>query len=328
VGSLTDLIRKSKEEQLAEERLKASYMDPLRGPPEYVMQSMCYDEAMPESEAPKRRGHSAKSMALFGSPAMPVVPTCAPPSRAIPLYGAAAPAAGSGRRMVMDAACPMPMLQTQRDLDSFHTRAESFSAKQALELPVQHTEKDSEPSQEGHGVGGSVGGGSEQITALDYTKFPTTLDQQFEKLDKHSALRPTTISVGQIWQRTSSKSLLSAPVTADVAAEEQLKEKSKAMDLLDALSRSGDLTLENCFLHVIVAATHCFEKSLMESLVRQNINPIEHMERSSLMISSTVHAVPFQALIAGPQLARVQQVSADLFIEDEEARQGGVVSRP
>lgn len=56
----------------------------------------------------------------------------------------------------------------------------------------------------------------------------------------------------------------------------------------------------------------------MDSLVKKNINPIEHMERSSLMVASAVQAQPVSALIAAPQRARVELYSADLFIEDEE----------
>lgn len=37
---------------------------------------------------------------------------------------------------------------------------------------------------------------------------------------------------------------------------------------------------------VMVAATHCFSKGLVETVVRDNINPIEKLERSALIVSS------------------------------------------
>jgi hypothetical protein len=51
-------------------------------------------------------------------------------------------------------------------------------------------------------------------------------------------LRPTIITVGQQWKKTSYASLLSDPVTVLVTVDDQRKEKQKAYDLLDSLTRS------------------------------------------------------------------------------------------
>ena len=47
----------------------------------------------------------------------------------------------------------------------------------------------------------------------------------------------------------------------------------------------------------MVAATHCFDKSVMETVIEDNINPIEKFERSELIVASTIHGVPATALL-------------------------------
>ena len=56
---------------------------------------------------------------------------------------------------------------------------------------------------------------------------------------------------------------------------------------------------------MMVAATHCFEKSLMMTVIQDNINPIEKLERSSLIVASTIHGAPAEALVCDAQRERV-----------------------
>ena len=83
--------------------------------------------------------------------------------------------------------------------------------------------------------------------------------------------------------------------------------------MLDALSRSGALPIECASLHVIVAATHRFDRTLMETVIRDNINPIEKLERSSLVVASTVHGRVAAELLQSSQVARIEGCSPMLF---------------
>ena len=70
--------------------------------------------------------------------------------------------------------------------------------------------------------------------------------------------------------------------TSSLNSDKQKSERQKAFDLLDALSRSGVSSPMShaAELHAVVASTHCFDKSVVNTVVQDNVNPIEKMERS------------------------------------------------
>jgi hypothetical protein len=156
---------------------------------------------------------------------------------------------------------------------------------------------------------------------FDFTKIPALLDERYLQLDTDSALRPTIIKLTtDAWTHRPALGLLhprpkpgQTPPTNMVGVEQQKTFKNAAFDLLDALSRSGSLVIEDCALHVVIAATHRFKKSLIDTLVQDNINPIEKLERSILIVSETIHGLPPAALIKKDQLERVQTFSPNLF---------------
>jgi hypothetical protein len=146
----------------------------------------------------------------------------------------------------------------------------------------------------------------------DVTKIPRALDQKFEALDKEGAVRPTIIHPGKEWTKKAQKALLAEPTTTTWRTDEQKAEKNRAFDLLDALSRSGGLTVDHASLHVVIAATHCFDRSIIDTLVVDNVNPIAKVERSTLIMAATVHERPAGELVRTDHAERVGRLQLQL----------------
>lgn len=165
-----------------------------------------------------------------------------------------------------------------------------------------------------------------EVDHEDYTKLPGQLDSKFEAIDDDSALRSTILKADETWTKHFQKALLAAPTKTTLYTKDLEEEKKKAYDLLDCLSRSGKfpflLTFLNrsgclCFdhasLHIVLAATHCFDKTITNTLVQDNMNPIEKMERSMLIIATTIHQKPASELLKPEVLEKVRMFSPLVF---------------
>ena len=170
-------------------------------------------------------------------------------------------------------------------------------------------------------LGSTDGSGS---YALDYTRLPAELDAKLEALDVDAALRPTKINVEKIWTKRSQPALLAKPSSKRLADDAQESEKQKAFDLLDALSRSGSLPIDCCSLHVLIAATHCFDDSLIDTVIVKNVNPIEKLEKSMLIVSETIQGVAATQLVRGEVYDRVAEYSAPALLPPRIAREVSV----
>lgn len=182
--------------------------------------------------------------------------------------------------------------------------------------PPQHTDQVT--------VYGTPDSGEDAIS-IDMTKYPAQLDEAFDKLDpQQHAVRPTILHTGATWQFIKQKPLalttgsngtsgVTPPSPTSVDDELQVRHRQKAFDLLDAMTRSGALTLQDCELHVVIAATHAFDRSLMNTLVQANENPIEDVERSSAILSSTLHGLPTQQLVLPSHAQRLMSMNPQLF---------------
>jgi len=159
------------------------------------------------------------------------------------------------------------------------------------------------------GVGGAGVSGS-----VDYTAIPNVLESRFDQLSQGSSVRPTIIKPGTVWKKKYQDGLIASPKEMNLYDDEQRTQRNKAFDLLDALSRSGSLPVDSAELHVVLAATHCFEKMLLDTVVQDNVNPIEKAERSGLIMSTTISGKPPTELIEESHVPRLQGHSEGLFL--------------
>lgn len=143
-------------------------------------------------------------------------------------------------------------------------------------------------------------------SGVDYTKIPKQLDAKFEELDVDSALRPTIIKPGTLWTHKSQKTLLSTASTSKMSTSQQKSAKDEAFDLLDGLTRAGALSCDNASLHVVVAGTHCFDKDLVNTVVQDNVNPIAKVERSTLIMASTIMQASVEQLVAAENYDQIE----------------------
>mmetsp|Transcript_56259 Transcript_56259/g.131116 ORF Transcript_56259/g.131116 Transcript_56259/m.131116 type:complete len:252 (-) Transcript_56259:65-820(-) len=205
-----------------------------------------------------------------------------------------------------DDECPLECLKAEAD----QAEAAEEVAEQAEESKPEEDPDAEMAEQPQTGASASAG------PAVDYTTVPKEMDRQFERFDSDGAVRPTIITPSEIWHKLAQKALLARPETKILQSDEQKSEKDAAFDLLDAITKSGGLPLEHASLHIVVAATHCFEQTVMETVIRENNNPIDRVERSTLIMASTVHQKPAAALVSEAQLPRVSAASPMLFLAD------------
>jgi hypothetical protein len=158
---------------------------------------------------------------------------------------------------------------------------------------------------------------AEAARAVDYTKVPSLLDERFGTLTDDGAVCATKIEVANEWRRKYFPGLLAKVHEETLDAEDLATDKNEAFDLLDALTKSGGLGIELAELHCVILSTHCFVKSALHTITRDNINPIEKVEATQLIVASALHGCSHRALVRENQLERVAQFSPKLFAKDD-----------
>jgi hypothetical protein len=127
-----------------------------------------------------------------------------------------------------------------------------------------------------------------QLFQKDFSKVVSDLDKTLDELG-YNSLRPTILNVGKKWKRSRQTGLLGATASETLEVEVQKREKNQCFDLLDALTQSGGLDICDAELHIVIANTHIFSKNLMDTLVMDNVNPIEKLDRSLGLVTEAIH---------------------------------------
>jgi len=261
VKKVFDMVDEMKERDLKEERQKA----------DMKYERMTFGAAAPFCPAPAPALMS-KSKTFGSSPSPPYSPSSPPYYPSSPAYSASSPAYSPGTLASADpfGSAPMP------SKEGYINQEVSNSANTPTDAQI------SNPS--------------------DLTSIPKLLDSKFEMFGADEnyggALRSTTIKASEKWTKKHQMNLLTKLEEKIMSSDDQRVERNKAFDLLDALSRSGDVPMSHSELHVIIASTHCFDKSVVNTVVQDNVNPIEKIERSNLLVASQIHGVDVQALLS------------------------------
>lgn len=296
VAAMYEMINKSKDEEIQSRVMEETYAHPHGVP--IIDQSLSIDLL-----------DMQECMSL--SAALPCAAEAAPPVAARSLKKSMSVKKKSGG-LVRTA-----MSSVSAAVSTLSSKAMAESAKSApntIEAPKMERSP-SQQQQPQHNVTDDGETGGQLATGRDYTQVPKEMDARFETLDVDGQVRPTIINPGSSWTKHSQKALLAKPEMAVLDSDAQKKEKDAAFDLLDALTKSGAIPVEHASLHVVVAASHCFDKSVLETLVQDNVNPIDKVERSTLIMATTVHQQPTDVLIKDAQIPRVQDASPMLFAE-------------
>eukprot|EP01104_Vermistella_antarctica_P016952 TRINITY_DN590_c0_g1_i2.p1 TRINITY_DN590_c0_g1~~TRINITY_DN590_c0_g1_i2.p1 ORF type:complete len:948 (+),score=314.10 TRINITY_DN590_c0_g1_i2:144-2987(+) len=289
VKAMHNMIEKSKEKELKQAEQEALYAQPLAR--EILHQPAPMMKTM--SSGGGRGGGGGMRMMSRAMPSSSSSP-CPPPPACAPVSACMSSAPGAPPPSLRRAD-PAPVLQEQAQSQP-EAQSEDQSDPDAQSSSAAVDDEDDVP--EG---------------LIDYTQVPQALERKFGALDEDGALRPTIIKPGTVWERRAQKALLAKPHDETLRKDEQKREREKAFDLLDALSRSGSLVVDQAELHVVLASTHCFDKTLVNTVVQDNVNPIEKVERSSLIIASTIHNASVAELVKPSQLERVKKFNPILF---------------
>ncbi len=142
-------------------------------------------------------------------------------------------------------------------------------------------------------------------SAKDIMGVPKEIDAMLEKYDEKGRVCPVIINVSNEWSKRAQLALLAAPTQFLLDVQAQGTERNAAFDLLDALTKSGAMPLEDVSLHCVLAYTTCFDQTLMDAMVKENVNPIEAVEQKEFIVASAIHNVDVASLIEPSHLARV-----------------------
>ena len=117
---------------------------------------------------------------------------------------------------------------------------------------------------------------------------------------------------------TKQRSKLAKAKHEEYKGPEQDQAKKVAFTLLDALTKSGAILLTHVEFHTFLAATHSFQKTVMDTIVMDNMNPIEALEASAMIMNAVVHQVSdVKSLLQPSLISHAETFHKDLLQLDE-----------
>ena len=268
VKAVVDVIDEAKKKQLEEQKMKADMAlegaiadEPTRGMPGGASSPFM------NKGAKAKRAHAPVPNAMM---AMSSPPPASVQTMGAPVAFGYTPA--PARMLRQNVGAPWPSDNDDRNTSS----AANFQQRGSPSAPLST----------------AAGDGS-----IDFTAVPRLLNSAIEEQSEGAAVRSTNVKLADEWIRNRQENLLTKPARSFLGAERINTESNKAFDLLDALSRSGSLPVPFSELHVIVSVTHCFDKDVIGTIIQDNINPIEKLEMSTLLVGSAIHGVPVTRLV-------------------------------
>jgi hypothetical protein len=136
------------------------------------------------------------------------------------------------------------------------------------------------------------------VGVADVVALPDTLQAVMGALPREVQARPVVLKLAPTWSRTRREGLLASPTTASLDTDDQRTLRGEAFDLLDALTRSGALVYEDVDVHVVVEVSSSFTRSVVATVIEENVNVLDRVEQLGLTVVSALHGVPLQALRA------------------------------
>ena len=151
-----------------------------------------------------------------------------------------------------------------------------------------------------------------RVTAVDdFTTVPLRLESNMLQLDPKEVMKPSKITLSN-WQKHS-RDLFGKDSSVGLKEADLKLETDRAFDLIDSLTKTADLPLEDTEVHVFLTVTHDFEEVVLENVIKNNENIIESAEASLLVLASTIHGVKPSQLVKETAIPRLQNYTSYLF---------------
>jgi hypothetical protein len=83
----------------------------------------------------------------------------------------------------------------------------------------------------------------------------------------------------------------------------------------DKVLECGVFRIDGAALRAVVGTTHCFEKNVVDMLVRDNVNPIAKVEQLALIVASRIFSKTAEELVVETARERIACQSPALFLE-------------